>query len=67
MTGLLFFASCQELNEEPLAKNPESVEEKFDRLKFLSAGNKAMNIYQEEARNSQKAKTLDQFMIVSIG
>ncbi|MCH7397330.1 hypothetical protein MM236_04990 [Belliella sp. DSM 107340] len=56
MVGLLFFASCQELKEEPLAKEPESLEQKFDRLKFLSAVNKATNIYQEEARNSKKGK-----------
>ncbi|MCH7403283.1 hypothetical protein ACFOUP_10105 [Belliella kenyensis] len=56
MVGLLFFASCQELKEEPLAKEPESVEQKFDRLVFLGAVNKATRSYEEEARNSKKGK-----------
>jgi hypothetical protein len=55
LIGVLFFSSCQELEDQPLAE-VEIKEEKFDRFKFLDAVNLATKVYQEEVSNSKKGK-----------
>lgn len=55
LLGLLFFTSCQEIQERPLDIKQETTIEKFDRLVFLRAVNKATKKYQAEARDYKKS------------
>lgn len=65
LIGLLFFTSCQEIQENPLNKEQETTIEKFDRLVFLSAVNKAKKNIRRKQEITKRVKTLDQSMILS--
>jgi hypothetical protein len=55
MTSLLILGSCQELQEIPIAQE-ESIEIKFDRLRFIGAVSEASKEYASELRNPVKNK-----------
>lgn len=61
LIGLLFFTSCQEIQEQPLSKDQEITNQKFDRLVFLSAVNKATKNYREEANKTKSGKNIRSF------
>lgn len=56
LIGLLFFTSCQEIQERPLDIEQDTTIKKFDRLVFLSAVNKATKNYKEEANKLKSGK-----------